>query len=541
MGGRHRATAAPGATEPAAPNLSVRTRRARRLRRGCVAVVVAGSALLGLSWAFANPPGAAPDEGAIYTKAMGTAFGQWRAIPLAPSHQSLSGVALFNHISFGYFLLPARYVPDPRWGCTRLRPRVAATCVDAPLSHGVGAGDVGVPSYVAFYPPAVVALLGLGARLAPNADDALYAGRLVSLLLCAGLLGVAFAVTRGRWVLVGLLAALSPMTLFLAATFNPSGVEISAGIAFAAVTVALASRTPSRLVWWAFLASGALLAVSRPVGFVWVVMDIALLAGLIGPRAFAHLFGDRPGILSRVALGGVALAAVSTVAWESAIGHSPHSSWSQAWHEIGKSAHQLQAIVNQFVGNFGWVDSPMPHVAMLLALSAYGALIVVALALAGWRGRLSLLAFAAVTIVVAFVLDAAAQLPFGFGVQARYVMPVAVALPILAGWFVDRRLAGGRHGRHRRAPRQPGVARDTPWSSLLAVVCMAGFGMLDFVGWLWNSHVSAVGARGTWSFIEHARWVPPGGWLPWVVLSVAGTLLLVAGMVTASLGPPTQA
>jgi hypothetical protein len=384
------------------------------------------------------------------------------------------------------------------------------------------------------------ALLGLGARLAPNADDALYAGRLVSLLLCAGLLGAAFVVTRGRWVLVGLLAALSPMTLFLAATFNPSGVEISAGIAFAAVTVALASRAPSRLVWWAFLVSGALLAVSRPVGFVWVAMDVALLVGLIGPRPFAHLFRDHPRILSRVALGVVALAAVSTVAWESAVGHSPHSSWDQAWHEIGRSAHQLQSILNQFVGNFGWVELRMPHIATLLALSAYGALIVVALVLAGWRGRLSLLAFAAVLIVVAFVLDAAAQLPYGFGVQARYVMPVAVALPILAGGLVDRRLADGRHGRHRPAHRRPGSARATLWSPPLAVACLAGFGTLDFVGWLWNSHVSAVGARGTWSFIDHARWVPPGGWLPWVVLSAAGTLLLVAGMITASLASPTQ-
>ena len=371
-----------GSGDGASPVKRTGQHGARLLRRPSVparlGLVILGFGFLGLSWAFANPPGASPDEPATYTKAMATAFGQLRPTPVAPTPAAAGERALFVSTITGSFHLPRRFVADPRWSCTDNPKDPAATCVDARLPRsapGNPSQEVRVDTTVAFYPPAVFLLLGLGARLAPNADAALYAGRLVSVALCVFMLGIAFAVTKGRWTLIGLLAAVSPMAIFLASTFNPTGVEVAAGIAFAAVIVALARGESSRLVWCGFLASGVLLAVARPLGVLWIVIDVGLLIVLIGPRHLVHRLADESR-LSRVAASVVGLAAVSTAAWDAVVDHSPHVGMHQALSEIGSSVHQLSGTAQQFVGLFGWQDVPLPHRLTQGALAIYLILIV---------------------------------------------------------------------------------------------------------------------------------------------------------------------
>jgi hypothetical protein len=496
--------------------------------------MVLGLALLGSAWVFANPPGAAPDEPATYTKAMGTALGELNPTPARPAPKGVRGAVLFNAISFGSFSLPGRLAPDPRWGCTNRFPDQAATCLTRPKtsSHRPArdTGRVTAASYVAFYPPVSFFLLGIGARAAPSALDALYAGRSASLLICLILLAFALWAARGRWALAGVLAAASPMAIFLAATFNPSGVETAAGLGLGAAVVALARGDASRLVWWGFLVSGVLAATSRPVGFTWVVVDLVLLLILAGRRGVGQVLRSRP-FLGGVALGVVLVAAASTVAWDVTTGHSPHANGSEFWSALGSSGHQLSTIFNQMVGNFGWVDSPMPHLAVILALSAYAALGLVALLLSSWRSRFGLLFVAAAAVLVAFVLDAGAQIPFGFGVEARYLMPLSGAALFVAGSGLDGRAERGRRARHRTLGR-------AWWQRLIAGLLCAGLVALQFIGWFWNSHLSAVGTRGTWSFTDHARWLPPGGWLAWLVVAGTGTVLLGLGAFGAALAGP---
>jgi len=395
---------------------------------------------------------------------------------------------------------------------------------------------VRVYTTVAFYPPAVFLLLGLGARLAPNADAALYAGRLVSVALCVFMLGIAFAVTKGRWTLIGLLAAVSPMAIFLASTFNPTGVEIAAGIAFAAVIVALARGESSRLVWCGFLASGVLLAVARPLGVLWIVIDVGLLIVLIGPRHLVRRFADESR-LSRVAASVVGLAAVSTVVWDAVVDHSPHVGMHQALSEIGSSAHQLRGIVDQFVGLFGWLDVPLPHWLTLGALAIYVVLIVSALVAGRWRASLLLVGLGAAGYLVAIVLDAAIEIPFGFAVQARFLMPVSAMVLILAGFVVDRRCSAGLVSPSQ--PQRRRQLRSARWLSLLAATCALSLSILQLVGWLYNSRIAAVGFGGSWLFVTNALWVPPGGWTVLIVCASLGVLMLTVGVVALVLMMPT--
>lgn len=64
----------------------------RRVRRVSVAVLlVAGLGVLTVTWAFSNPPGAAPDEPTNYVKAIGTSLGQWlpKHVKVSPGNSSI--------------------------------------------------------------------------------------------------------------------------------------------------------------------------------------------------------------------------------------------------------------------------------------------------------------------------------------------------------------------------------------------------------------------------------------------------------------------
>ena len=504
-------------------------RRRRPARRTWVIVTAAAMSLLGLSWVFTNPPGGSPDEAANYVRAMGTAFGQFVPRPSRPIDFISTDPKLqrFNRIVVGSFTLPARYVQDSRWGCTDTVPPKAAVCLRAPLRDGGqrGSGSQVVTSYVAFYPPVVFFLEGLGGRLTPNDHDALYAGRLVDLALAVALLSVALAVSRGRWIMVGLLASVSPMVIFLASSLNPSSVEIAAGIAFAASLLALNRDDPNGFTWWAVQVSGVLLAVARQVGPVWVLLDALAVVLLMGPRTASALVRRQP-VQSGLAVTAVALASLSTVIWDAVIGHAAKGTWHDTMAGIGPSFGQLQGLVDQFVGVFGWASVQMPEGVVLGTLVGYGALIVASLAYGDWRARGVLIGVGVVAVLVAVVLNAATQMPFGFTVQARYVMPLTALLLIMAGWIVERR-PRARTGTHFPQHSRTEALRVPP-TVLAALVGLAG---LQFVGWLWNSRVSAVGPHGSWDFITHALWAPPGGWLLWTLTAVAGTLLLTVGIV----------
>ena len=105
----------------------------------------------------------------------------------------------------------------------------------------------------------------------------------------------------------------------------------------------------------------------------------------------------------------------------------------------------------------------------------------------------------------------------GFPMQGRYVLPVVVAVPLLAGELVFRnrgRLPGSRH---------------IPLLPLVTLVAAAG----HFAGWAVNARRSAVGFLGPLWFSGHSQWQPPLGWGPWLVVALTGALLLVAAGLTA--------
>jgi hypothetical protein len=90
------------------------------------------------------------------------------------------------------------------------------------------------------------------------------------------------------------------------------------------------------------------------------------------------------------------------------------------------------------------------------------------------------------------------------------MLPLLVALPILCGELAPRSAA-------RRL--LPGA---------LAITAL-----VQFVAWYVNARRSAVGTGGPLFFPGDAKWSPAGGWLPWVVLAVLGSVALLAALAQA--------
>jgi hypothetical protein len=123
--------------------------------------------------------------------------------------------------------------------------------------------------------------------------------------------------------------------------------------------------------------------------------------------------------------------------------------------------------------------------------------------------RLALLLAAATVVVLAAAAYSVILSPIGWELQGRYVLPVAVLLPLLGGFVLYR--AG--------APTRADVF----------LVGLAVAAMQFAVFWA-NARRYAVGRHGSLDFASVADWTPPGGWLPWLVLAAAGCLLVALSL-----------
>ncbi|HUC04862.1 MAG TPA: DUF2142 domain-containing protein [Acidimicrobiales bacterium] len=498
--------------------------------------------LLGLAWAFGNPPGGSPDEIATYSKAMGTAFGELRPGPVSPAPPHATGNEIFNAAALGWFTIPQRFFPDERWGCTSTDGEIAAVCLKRPIAPGV------VPvyrlkpvpqvvTYVAHYPPIIFGVSGLVARLGGRATDALYLGRLADMTISVAMLLLAFSLSRGRWMLAGVLAAASPMVVFMASSFNPSGVEVASGVAFGVATTVLARRQPTRWDWWAFALSGSVLAVARQFGWVWVVSDLVFLFVLLGPKKFYGLLvAGRFRVRWPVIV--VGLFSLSTLLWDVFAEHAVHADLHQAAHNVSAAITQLWTMVDQFVGIFGWANVPLPNVVVHVALVTYACIALAGLVLGRWREKAAWAAFFALGFVETLYMDTALQIPYGFGVQARYVMPLSALLLVYGGSVLDIRIQSLTL--HPRA-RPPGALRRLTLVAVgrvVPLVLSAAYVGLQFEAWLQNSHDSAVGLHGSWDFFTRSSWAPRTGWTVLLVMAALGTLLALAGAVLFSVRSP---
>jgi hypothetical protein len=485
-------------------------------------------ALMTVAWLAATPPGEGTDEPAHYIRAIGTGGGDLRGDPFrvtpeerrrfleaakrreaAPSAPAGSLGVTSENLTWQArttreFTIPAG-LGFSAFGCASARPEVSAECLDAGRASDA---ETRADSYYGTFQPYVYLPVGLVMRVADEPFAALRLGRTLSAILCVALLLAAVALTgpgRRPLALLGILAAVTPAVLFFAATLTPSGPEIAAGACFAAALLRLRrepDRTPG-MVWAALGASGVVLALGRSLGPVFVVVLVAAVALLPFPRpARAVLRGQRRA--ATLAATAIAVALAACLIWELAYQEHPSPGLGDLLDELGPSLSQLPILAKEFVGVFGALDTRLP----LLPYAAWGVmvlvLVLVALSVGERREGVSLVLVGLGVVALAVVLSLGFR-QTGYQLQTRHVLPVAVLLPLWAGEVTAR-----------HAPR---IAARRGRALLVGFATVAA-GVHAFA-WFFVARRFAVGTDGPWEFISDADWSPPGGWVLWLVVTLA--------------------
>jgi hypothetical protein len=472
--------------------------------------MLAGYAALLAAWVVANPLGRAPDEPAHYVRALavgdGDLFG--RQIPItSPGYTPKQQRWIQGNIR--EFTLPARQSLLPATGCPIGDPTVSAAC----QKHWPGRSTPVQSSTVGSYQPFTYIPAGLVMRTAPTPWSAFVFGRAMMALMALAL------VALGAWalwdsdsspaVLAGLLLALTPGAVFLSATLNPNGVEVAAGACCAAGLLALtrdrAPRSRGWLPWSALGAGGTVLASTRSLGPYFVAALVVLTLVLVGPRRLWRLVRSSPMVaaFSTVFIGGAGLL---NMVWEAT--QEPHLSWGSVLSHL--SLGRVPELGREFVAKFGWLEWNLAWPVYVIWGLLVAALVGLALIVGTWRQRATLAGLIALCVALGVAFHSVMPAQMGFDVQGRYLLPLAIATPLLAGEIVRR---------HH-------VSR--PVMTAAAVVVGLLVGGLQFAAWYLNARRYAVGISGPRWFVGHAQWTPSGGWVLWIAVAALGGLCLAS-------------
>jgi Predicted membrane protein (DUF2142) len=480
------------------------------------ALVLAGWVLLLAAWVMGNAPFAAPDEADHFIRAVGVGAGHPIGAADPAARLGATSVQLaWTAQSIRLVSLPRGLDPRP-FSCELGLGEHSAACLNSVRSLP---SPVSLVSAVGNYQPLPYLLPAFALRAGGSAPAALRFARAAQALTVLALLALAvFALYDAAAPLVsllGLLLAATPMVLFCAASLSGSGLEISGAVAFFSCLLRLGwpGRPPAR--WWVFTAlSGAVLALSRSTGPAWLVLLGLIMAAWSGPRAFAGRW--TAGRAGRVAAGVLVVAVALNRVWEGLYGSHLPLDTSRLSAGLVAGAHEWWRALPDLVGKFGYLDVKLPLVLPLVWFALVLSLLAAAWAVCGRRERLVFAGLLAGALGGPVVFYALFLRPTGFGLQGRHVLPVLVAIPLLAGETLYRR---------SRSLSRVAAGR----LALLAAVVPVAVALVQVAAWYVNARRYAVGGSGLVWFLDRAAWAPPGGWWTWLAAAVLGGLCLGAG------------
>jgi hypothetical protein len=397
--------------------------------------------------------------------------------------------------------VPARLSPGDML-CISGEPDVSDSCPEA------------VPN--GNFPPLPYVLPAVAVKVSHDVATASWLTRLASALqsLAFLLLATALLWSGTGWSLLGLLAATSPMVLFVSSVMNPSGVEITACLAFAAAVLRI-TRAPIRApgwVWGVFVISGAVGILAGPIGLAFIIPELALFGALLGPRGLRELRRKRAHQLRVSALTLLGAGAVALI-YARLAGFSGTVHISPIRYGLQQGLDQLPSVLQDAVGTFASLTVSLP----LAAHWIWWLLVLALLAGAIWHGDrrdrwlLSGVAVLALAFPVLFYawIDRFTGFP---GLQGREVLPPLLLIPLVAGEVLYRR-------RPAFTQRRSG--------QLALGGAIAAIAVFQAYAWWFNAKAAA-GAPGTIRFYAHAAWNPPLGWLPWIAVAGLGTVALLS-------------
>ncbi len=385
-------------------------------------------AAIEICWSLATPLFASPDEPTQVIKAVATLRGEFIGKPFPGPIQANTIVRV-----------PKTFVDGSIPVCFAHKPTIPAGC--APVVHASGQ-VVTATTYVGRYPPLYYLLSGWPS-LFSSSTWVIYAMRFASGLATAAMIALAFAVaarwSRSRLLPTGIALAAVPSLLFLGSVVNPSGLEIAAGLATwtcGAVLVFDGGPHPPKGLVVCTALSASVFALIRGLSPFWVVLIgllLLLVAGRDSSREWFQDFGIRVLI---VVVSVVGLLAVAWILFAHALAFGP------IFNAVSAKAPPIRVFsailgeswlqVGHMIGRFGWNDTSAPALTLFIWMFALGAFIGLGLSAGSYRLGVVLLVTILLVIIVPALLTLASSHQDGQIWQARYGLPFAVGVPILA-------------------------------------------------------------------------------------------------------------
>ena len=387
-------------------------------------------ALLGV-WTVSSPLFSSPDEPANFVKGAALIRGELVGEDVSPELlKSYWTTVVDIDPQFGSVNgLPWCFAPFPD------KPACTYDVATAPQVDGVAWTNMGK------YPPLGFLVTGLGTIFGPT-NVSVYAARILQALACVALLlGGGAVLRRRRQSLVGLVLAVVPGTIFLAATASPSGLEIVASVALWIVAPHVVSGGSSSLERRLFAIAGMFLIATRPLGLIFYLAVVGV-----------SFFVERVSLLDGVRNVGSKIASLHGVAagfmvwWYLAI-YGPATRTKIDFGDVPLDLRRqmeeiikgLPRILEQYVGNFGWLDTPAPQSVVIASIT-----LVIGVAFIGWR-TLDRRVWTAIAFLVcaSIAFTVAADLNYyhllrTFGSQGRHVAPFLAGIPLLIGTRFSR-------------------------------------------------------------------------------------------------------
>ena len=480
--------------------------------------------IVGAAWSEATPLLAAPDEPSQIVKAASVARGVWTArcydVPSGCINNTPSALG-FEQLPTFYDLVRAPDVVDngansqicfkqKKFGLGVL-PASCARSLNTPATplEITDGYNMYASSYQARYPPLYFAVVGLPSYFRGSSVD-IYLMRLVSALLSAIFLALALSAavvySTNRAMVVGLAVAATPMVFFLAGVVNPSGLEISSGIAVwttGAILVTERLSAPPRGLVAMFGASAVTMELVRPLSPLWLALLIVILLACSERVALVRALKNRS---VQVCIAVIALFGVVALWWIAAVhatdlylGLNSGVPSSVSTLTIFETALRHNSYyLPDMIGVFGWFDTYAP-IATYVVWFLFMAALVVAGAMQSRRRAVLLGCFVVAILVIPAVIETSHAHVDGYTWSGRDLLPFAVGLPILAA--ASLRARGG--DRLRLSDQRVRLVTTV-------VVILAA--LAQFVAFYEALRRYAAGTKGAiFGFLIHPEWHPAIG------------------------------
>lgn len=450
--------------------------------------------LLAIGWLFTYPPYGVSDEPAHTVKALAVANGEF---------EGPKTVGQFGYAA-EVFNIPATFSSIFHFVCYGASLDTTPDCVgnfpDDPTT-------VVNTSTAATYPPLYYALVGWLGWIFPT-QAGFYMMRGMGLIAVLGVLILAFrsaakasnSVNREALLFV----ACTPAFVSFMPVVNPFALEVALALCFWLQSLAFLEKNASSNVDKVLIVFvGVSFGLTRPASFIWMFSILLILVIFEWENPFKQDSRQKwtwiisGGLLSILISGGWYVHRLRDVP----LGGGGQG-YASIWANLRHSFENLDDNFLQLFGHFGWTSFYPPLIVPVLGIVAIF-LLATAPTCGGEKRNLLQILVPCAVLAAPLVLEGLRASSAGLGYQGRYILPIAVGLPVL--W--SRRLS-------------PSEGRIT------CAIFMAGAANLIALGY--SAHRYLVGVSGPYWWLGREKWQPPinGIGLMIIWIAAASALLL---------------